>query len=56
MSGPSPVDRESSPGPPSKELQGFEEHQNRGFDVLDVLRDRLGVLGVPILAGLPLAS
>ena len=35
-------------------LEGFEDYQDRGWSVLDVLRDRLGSLGVPILAGLPL--
>jgi muramoyltetrapeptide carboxypeptidase len=35
-------------------LQGFEEHVDRGWTVLDVLRDRLRLLDVPVLAGLPL--
>ncbi len=35
-------------------LEGFDGYRDRGWDVLDVLRDRLGLLGVPILAGLPL--
>jgi len=35
-------------------LQGFEGYSDRGWTVLDVLRDRLSILGVPILAGLPL--
>ncbi len=35
-------------------LDGFAGYRDRGWDVLDVLRDRLGTLGVPILAGLPL--
>lgn len=35
-------------------LEGFEGYQDRGWTVLDVLHDRLGPLGVPILAGLPL--
>lgn len=35
-------------------LEGFDDYRDRGWDVLDVLRDRLGLLGVPILAGLPL--
>ncbi|GAA4695622.1 muramoyltetrapeptide carboxypeptidase [Promicromonospora umidemergens] len=35
-------------------LEGFEEYQDREWTVLDVLRDRLGSLGVPVLAGLPL--
>lgn len=35
-------------------LQGFEGYRDRGWDVLDVLRERLSVLGVPVLAGLPL--
>ena len=34
-------------------LSGFEEHVDRGWTVIDVLRDRLGKLGVPVLAGLP---
>ncbi len=34
-------------------LSGFEDHVDRGWTILDVLRDRLGVLGVPVLAGLP---
>jgi muramoyltetrapeptide carboxypeptidase len=35
-------------------LEGFDGYEDRGSNVLDVLRDRLGSLGVPILAGLPL--
>lgn len=35
-------------------FDGFDEHQDRGWTVLDVLHDRLDTLGVPILAGLPL--
>ncbi|MBA8810554.1 S66 peptidase family protein [Promicromonospora sukumoe] len=35
-------------------LEGFDGYEDRGWNVLDVLRDRLGLLGVPILAGLPL--
>jgi muramoyltetrapeptide carboxypeptidase len=35
-------------------LEGFEDYQDREWTVLDVLHDRLGSLGVPILAGLPL--
>lgn len=35
-------------------LEGFDDYRDRGWGVLDVLRDRLGLLGVPILAGLPL--
>ncbi|WP_211754604.1 S66 peptidase family protein [Nocardioides gansuensis] len=35
-------------------LEGFEGYVDRGWTVLDVLRDRLGLLDVPILAGLPL--
>lgn len=35
-------------------LEGFDGYEDRGWNVLDVLRDRLGSLGVPILAGLPL--
>jgi muramoyltetrapeptide carboxypeptidase len=33
-------------------LEGFEDYQDREWTVLDVFRDRLGPLGVPILAGL----
>ncbi len=36
------------------ELLGFDGYVDRDWTVLDVLRDRLGVLGVPILAGLPI--
>jgi muramoyltetrapeptide carboxypeptidase len=35
-------------------LEGFEDYQDREWTVLDVLHDRLGSLGVPIVAGLPL--
>ena len=35
-------------------LSGFEGYVDRGWTVIDVLRDRLNGLGVPILAGLPL--
>ena len=35
-------------------FHGFEEYRDRGWTVLDVLHDRLDVLRVPILAGLPL--
>lgn len=35
-------------------LEGFEGYEDRDWTVLDVLHDRLGSLGVPILAGLPL--
>jgi muramoyltetrapeptide carboxypeptidase len=35
-------------------LEGFEDYEDREWTVLDVLRDRLGSLGVPVLAGLPL--
>ncbi len=35
-------------------LEGFEDYQDRGWTVLDVLHDRLGSLRVPVLAGLPL--
>lgn len=31
---------------------GFEDYEDRGWTVLDVLRDRLGALGVPVLGGL----
>ena len=34
-------------------LSGFEDHVDRGWTVIDVLRDRLGGLDVPVLAGLP---
>ena len=32
---------------------GFDDHEDRGWYLLDVLRDRLGDLGVPVLGGLP---
>lgn len=32
---------------------GFDDYVDRGWDLLDVLRDRLGDLGVPVLGGLP---
>jgi muramoyltetrapeptide carboxypeptidase len=35
-------------------LQGFEDYVDRGWDVIDVLRERLAELAVPILSGLPL--
>lgn len=35
-------------------LDGFAGYRDRGWDVLDVLHERLGKLEVPILAGLPL--
>ncbi|AXX32519.1 Muramoyltetrapeptide carboxypeptidase [Actinosynnema pretiosum subsp. pretiosum] len=31
---------------------GFEDYEDRGWTVLDVLRDRLGALSVPVLGGL----
>lgn len=34
-------------------LTGFEDHEDRGWTILDLLAERLGVLGVPVLAGLP---
>lgn len=34
-------------------LSGFEDYEDRGWTVIHVLRDRLGELGVPVLAGLP---
>ncbi|WP_426244860.1 S66 peptidase family protein [Nocardioides sp. LHG3406-4] len=34
-------------------LTGFEDYEDRGWTILDVLRDRLGTLDVPLLAGLP---
>jgi muramoyltetrapeptide carboxypeptidase len=36
------------------ELQGFDGYADRDWTVLDVLAYRLGELGVPILAGLPI--
>ena len=36
------------------ELLDFDGYADREWDVLDVLRDRLGQLDVPILAGLPI--
>jgi muramoyltetrapeptide carboxypeptidase len=35
-------------------FDGFEDHHDRGWTVIDVLHDRLDHLGVPILAGLPI--
>ena len=35
-------------------VTGFEDYTDRGVDVLDVWRDRLRALGVPVLGGLPL--
>lgn len=35
-------------------LQGFEDYVDRGWTVIDVLRERLAELAVPILSGLPL--
>ncbi|MFD2793739.1 LD-carboxypeptidase [Promicromonospora vindobonensis] len=35
-------------------LEGFEDYRDREWTVLDVLHERLGVLGVPVLGGLPL--
>jgi muramoyltetrapeptide carboxypeptidase len=35
-------------------LQGFEDLVDRGWTIVDVLRDRLRLLDVPVLAGLPL--
>lgn len=34
-------------------LTGFEDYQDRGWSILDLLGERLGTLGVPVLAGLP---
>ena len=34
-------------------LSGFEGYSDRGWTIIDLLRDRLGELGVPVLAGLP---
>ena len=34
-------------------LAGFEDYVDRGWTVIDVLRDRLACLDVPVLAGLP---
>lgn len=34
-------------------LSGFEGYADRGWTVIDVLRDRLACLDVPVLAGLP---
>ncbi|MFF5099920.1 MULTISPECIES: hypothetical protein [Actinosynnema] len=31
---------------------GFEDYEDRGWTVLDVLRDRLGALSAPVLGGL----
>jgi muramoyltetrapeptide carboxypeptidase len=35
-------------------LDGFDGYRDRGWDVIDVLRERLEPLDVPVLAGLPL--
>ncbi|PSL01796.1 muramoyltetrapeptide carboxypeptidase [Haloactinopolyspora alba] len=35
-------------------LSGFEAHEDRGWTIIDLLRDRFAVLDVPVLAGLPL--
>lgn len=35
-------------------LSGFEDYGDRGWTVIDVLRDRIGPLEVPVLAGLAL--
>lgn len=35
-------------------LQGFESYVDREWTIIDVLRDRLQLLDVPVLAGLPL--
>ena len=32
---------------------GFDDYEDRGWDLHDVLADRLGDLGVPVLGGLP---
>lgn len=34
-------------------LEGFDGYNDRGWEVIDVLHERLGKLDVPILAGLP---
>jgi muramoyltetrapeptide carboxypeptidase len=34
-------------------LSGFEEYVDRDWTIIDVLRDRLDSLDVPVLAGLP---
>jgi muramoyltetrapeptide carboxypeptidase len=33
-------------------FQGFEQFEDRGWTILDVLHDQLGSLGVPVLGGL----
>ncbi|GAA1985775.1 LD-carboxypeptidase [Amycolatopsis minnesotensis] len=35
-------------------LEGFDDYEDRGWTIIDVLRDRFDLLGVPVLAGLPL--
>ena len=35
-------------------ITGFDDYADRGWDALDVWRDRLRPLGVPVLGGLPL--
>ena len=37
-------------------LSGLEGHSDRGWTIIDQLRDRLGELDVPVLAGLPFGS
>ena len=34
-------------------LTDFEDYEDRGWSIIDVLGERLGTLGVPVLAGLP---
>lgn len=34
-------------------FQSFADYEDRGWTIRDVLRDRLGGLGVPVLGGLP---
>lgn len=35
-------------------LTGFEHYEDRGWTIQDLLRERLSLLGVPVLAGLPI--
>ena len=34
-------------------FEGFRDYSDRGWTIVDVLADRLGALGVPVLGGLP---
>jgi muramoyltetrapeptide carboxypeptidase len=34
-------------------LEGFDDYEDRGWTIIDVLRDKFEILDVPVLAGLP---